>query len=103
MLILKSIKTKKTKIVKLPRLYHSNFEVADRFYNEFIPELKELIAEGRKHGKSAAANEVETEMYIVLNSEMHRWYLGKMDPAEAAKRKEAYEKFRNRYTNTDSE
>ena len=78
--------------------WHGNFEVADRFYNEFIPELRELIEEGRKHGKTTAANQVEEAMNEVLNSEMHKWFLGKMDPEEAAKRKEDFEKFRERYT-----
>jgi len=79
--------------------WHGNFEVAERFYTEFIPELEEVIAEGRKEGKTAAANETEKRMNEILNSDMHKWYLGKLSPEEVAKRKEAAKKFRDRYTN----
>ena len=80
--------------------WHGNYEVAERFYTEFIPELKELIAEARSHGHGGAAAKVESEMNDILNSEMHRWYLGKGDPEEQKKRKEAAAKFRERYTET---
>jgi hypothetical protein len=79
--------------------WHGNFEVAERFYTDFIPELEEVIAEGRKEGKTAAANETEKRMNEILNSEMHKWYLGKLSPEEVARRKEAAKKFRDRYTN----
>ena len=78
--------------------WHGNYEVAERFYVEFIPQLKELIAEGRAHGKGAAASQVEAEMNAVMNSEMHQWFSGKMSPEEREKRKEAAAKFRERYT-----
>jgi len=77
--------------------WHGNFEVADRFYMEFVPEVKELIEEGKKHG-SSAAKEIEKSLDEILNSELHQWFLGKMDPEEARKRKEAAEKFRSRYS-----
>jgi len=79
--------------------WHGNFEVAERFYIDFIPELKELIEEGRHNGHTAAANETEARMNEILNSEMHRWYLGKSSPEEVAKRKEDAKKFRDRYSN----
>ncbi len=78
--------------------WHGNFEVAERFYTEFIPELKELIEEGKKHGNSANALKVEKEMNIIMDSEMHKWFSGKSDAAEVAKRKEDAKKFRERYT-----
>jgi hypothetical protein len=33
-----------------------------------------------------------------LNSEMHKWYLGKEDPAEIKRRQEAAREFRKRYS-----
>ncbi len=78
--------------------WHGNFEVAERFYIEFVPELQELIEAARKNGNSSGANEVEKALEEVLNSEMHKWFLGKIDPEEAAKRKAAAQKFRDRYT-----
>jgi hypothetical protein len=78
--------------------WHGNFEVADRFYMELVPEIEELIAEGKKHGKTAQANKVQALLDEILNSEMHKWFLGKSDPAEVAKRKAASAEFRKRYS-----
>ncbi len=78
--------------------WHGLYEVAERFYMEFIPELKELVEEGKKHGNAAGASRVEKEIEVIMNSEMHKWYSGQMSPEEAAKRKEAAKKFRERYT-----
>ena len=44
--------------------WHGNFEVADRFYMEMVPEVKELIADGNKHGKNAQASKVQTIFLI---------------------------------------
>lgn len=60
--------------------------------------MKELTEEGKKHGKAAAAFEVEQELNAILNSEMHKWFLGKYDAEEMKKRKEAAKKFRERYS-----
>jgi len=78
--------------------WHGNFEVAERMYTEFIPELKEMIMEAKAHGHAAEAQEVETLLTTLLNSEMHQWYIGKMDPEEVQKRKEESAKFRERYS-----
>jgi len=78
--------------------WHGNFEVAERMYTEFIPELKEMIMEAKAHGHAAEAREVETMLTTLLNSEMHQWYIGKMDPEEVKKRKEESAKFRERYS-----
>ena len=67
-------------------------------YTEFIPELKEMILEAKMHGHAAEAREVETLLTTLLNSEMHQWYIGKMDPEEVQKRKEESAKFRERYS-----
>ena len=78
--------------------WHGNFEVAERMYTEFIPEVKELIIEAKAHGNASAANEVEALLTALLDSEMHQWYIGKMDPEDVAKRKEEAAKFRERYS-----
>ena len=80
--------------------WHGTYELARNFYTEMVPELEELIHKGMASGnadKTAAAKALETKLQQVLNSEDHRWYIGKMDPAEAARRKEAAEKFKTRY------
>ncbi|MCP5112492.1 MAG: hydroxylamine oxidoreductase, partial [bacterium] len=77
--------------------WHGFYEVAHRFYMEFVPQLREVIDEGRRHGKGAAAAQVEARLDAILNSDMHKWVLGKMSAGEAAARKKAAEEFRKRY------
>ncbi len=78
--------------------WHGNYEIAERWYMEMVPEIKELIEHGKKSGKAAEAKQVEEALNEILNSELHKWFLGKVDPAEVAKRKEASKKFRERYS-----
>jgi len=78
--------------------WHGNFEVADRFYMEFVPEVEELIEYWKVHGKRKEASEVEKNLQNILNSELHQWFLGKMDPEEMKRRKQAAEEFRQRYS-----
>ncbi len=78
--------------------WHGNFEVAERWYIEMVPEIKEVIAHAKKVGKVKEAREVEAELNKILNSEMHKWYLGKMSAEEVAKRKENSKLYRERYS-----
>jgi len=39
--------------------WHGNFEVAERFYTEFVPEVKELIEKAKTNGKKESAEKVE--------------------------------------------
>lgn len=80
--------------------WHGTFEVAERFYTEYIPQLEELVIEGQTSGdpqKQAAAKALQAKIDEVLNSDDHKWYLDKMDPAEKARRKQAAEEFKARY------
>jgi len=79
--------------------WHGNFELADRFYTELVPEVKETIEKARKKGNLKGANEVEKALDEILNSDLHKWYIGKMSPEEKKKRKEAASEFRKRYSN----
>jgi hypothetical protein len=78
--------------------WHGNFEVAERMYTEFIPEVKELIEDAKKKGMTSQARQVENLLHEMLNSDLHKWYIGKMDPEELKKRKEAAAEFRTRYS-----
>jgi len=78
--------------------WHGNFEVAERFYIEMVPQVMELIDEGRQHGKSAGALKVQRLLDEILNGEMHKWFIGKQDPEELARRKQAAAEFRKRYS-----
>jgi len=77
--------------------WHGMYEVAHRFYMEFVPQLREVIAHGRQTGKSAAAAQVAAKLEETLNSDHHKWFLGKMSAGELAARKAAAEQFKQRY------
>lgn len=80
--------------------WHGNFEVAQRFYTEFVPELRDIIQRGFQSGdglKADAARKLQAELDQVLNSDMHRWFVRKMTPAEREERRKAAEEFKKRY------
>ena len=77
--------------------WHGMYEVAHRFYAEYVPELRELINRNRAGAKAGAARRLEVTLDEVLNSDHHKWFLGKMSAAELAARKAATEEFRQRY------
>lgn len=88
--------------------WHGTYDVAKTFYTHFVPELRELIEEGLKLEEAAktdaaaaakfeAAKKLQAKLHEVLNSDDHKWYLGKLDPEEAARRKKAAEEFKARY------
>ncbi len=77
--------------------WHGMFEVADRFYVEFVPQVRHLIAEGKANGKAAGAREVEALLNEVLNSDWHKWSVGKMSADEKAARQKAQQEFKKRY------
>ena len=80
--------------------WHGTYEIARNFYSEFIPELQELIAHGKTDkdpAKVKAADALDAKLSELLNSENHRWYLNKLDPAEEERRKKAAEEFKGRY------
>lgn len=80
--------------------WHGTYEVSKRFYTEMVPQLKHLIEAniGSADAKKAkTAEELRAKLDEVLNSEDHKWYLGKTDPEVELKRKQELEEFRKRY------
>jgi hypothetical protein len=77
--------------------WHGLYEVAHRFYMEYVPELRELIARNRSGPRGAAARRLDAKLEEVLNSDHHKWFLGKMSAGEIAARKAASEEFKKRY------
>ena len=77
--------------------WHGMYEVAHRFYMEFVPQLREVIDHGRSSGKGAAAAQVARKLDETLNSDHHKWFVGKMSAGELAARKAAAEEFKKRY------
>ena len=79
--------------------WHGMFEVAGRFYMEFVPEVRELLDRGKAAGgaKAAEAREIEKLVAKTLDMAEHKWFIGR-EPAEIkAARKKAAEEFRKRY------
>jgi hypothetical protein len=80
--------------------WHGTYEVAKRFYTEMIPSLEHLAEANVSNAdpaKAQAARILKAKLDEVLNSDNHKWFLGKMDPAEAERRKAAQEQFRAQY------
>lgn len=80
--------------------WHGMYEVARNFYTEMVPELEELIERGKASSdpqRRSAAISLEEGLRDVLESKNHRWYLGKLDPAEAERRRKRAEEFKARY------
>jgi hydroxylamine dehydrogenase len=80
--------------------WHGTYEVAKRFYSQYIPQLRALAERNMLNAdanKANAAKSLQTKIDEVLNSDDHKWYIGKMDPTEAAGRQKAADEFRQRY------
>jgi len=54
--------------------WHGMYEVAERFYMELVPQARELIDEGRRHGRSAGAQKVENVLNEILARPEHSWF-----------------------------
>ena len=81
--------------------WHGTYDIAKNFYTELIPELEEL-AEENMHSddpdRAEKAKALHHKIEEVLNTDDHKWYLGKMDPEENARRKQQQEEFKKRYS-----
>jgi hypothetical protein len=79
--------------------WHGFYEVADRFYVEFISEAREAVEHAKQEGGEVAANAEKIAVMIdeVLNRDEHKWFLNKEDPEVKAARKKAAEEFKKRY------
>jgi nitrate/TMAO reductase-like tetraheme cytochrome c subunit len=80
--------------------WHGMYEVSKHFYSEYVPQLQALIEQFQGNAdadKSKAATALKERLDAILNSDDHKWYLGKMDPEEIAKRKKAAAEFKARY------
>ncbi|NUP94757.1 MAG: hydroxylamine oxidoreductase [Planctomycetaceae bacterium] len=54
--------------------WHGMFEVAERFYMELIPQVRELAEHGREQGKIAEADAVLSVVNEILARPEHQWY-----------------------------
>jgi hypothetical protein len=61
--------------------WHGMYEVAERFYQQLIPQARELAAHADAEGRAAEAGAVREVVDAILNRPEHQWY-------EAAKKHE---------------
>lgn len=54
--------------------WHGMFEVAERFYMEMIPQVREIVEQGREAGLEEEADEVEAFMREILARPEHAWF-----------------------------
>jgi len=73
--------------------WHGMFEVAERFYMELVPEVRELTRAGRARGNAAGAAAVDRVLDDILARPEHRWFEeGAADQMQAIR-----EQMRERY------
>ncbi len=79
--------------------WHGFYEIAERFYQEFLPQAKEIIEHGKAAGGDMAKAAVEVEKMIaeVLDMDDHRWFTGNEPEAVKQARLKALEEFKKRY------
>jgi hypothetical protein len=80
--------------------WHGTYEVGKHFYAKYIPELQKLVKANLKSEdakKVAAAENLQKVLDEVLNSDDHKWYIGKMDAEEQEARRIEIEEFNKRY------
>lgn len=85
--------------------WHGFYEVAERFYMELVPEVREIIVHAKGEGGEKAESAIRVKKLLdeILNSEDHRWFIGKIDPEVKAARKKALDEFKKRYLNLKQE
>ena len=79
--------------------WHGFFEVADRFYMSFIPQVQEILKHAKTEGiNPQAVEEVEALVQKTLEMDEHKWFTGN-EPTEVKEaRKKVQEEFKQRYT-----
>jgi len=80
--------------------WHGTYEIARNFYTHLLPELRHLIEKARSSGefnKGQAADRLEKTIDEVLNTDNHKWFLGKMSPKQQAIRKKATADFKAQF------
>jgi formate-dependent nitrite reductase cytochrome c552 subunit len=81
--------------------WHGTYEIAKHFYSKYVPELREVVEKNQNStdpAKKEAAAKLHKLLEDTLNSDNHKWYLGKMDAAEKARREQQVKDFQQRYS-----
>jgi hypothetical protein len=62
--------------------WHGMYEVAERFYQQLIPQAREIIHEAAKNGKASQAKATEATIDAILARPEHRWFEGEAPQVE---------------------
>ena len=78
--------------------WHGMYEVAHRFYMEWVPSIKEIVEKAEKAGKHKEAKVIKDYLdNEIMTLDGHEWFVGKMPKALAEQRKKDREAFNGRY------
>jgi hypothetical protein len=64
--------------------WHGMYEVAERFYQELIPEAREIADHARESGNAAGADAVEKTINDILARPEHQWFEQQLKPKETS-------------------
>ena len=76
--------------------WHGMYEVAERFYMEFIPQAREMAEHAKKHGNADGAKAVDELIEKILNRPEHKWYEKETKKRKVAGKKDAEAKKGNK-------
>lgn len=68
--------------------WHGMYEVAERFYQELIPQAREIAAHAEEEGKADAAEAARTVIDEILARPEHQWFEQAKKEKEAAEAKQ---------------
>ncbi len=78
--------------------WHGFYEIAERFYMEFIPQVNEILEHAKAEGiNPTAVAEVEALIKKTFEMDEHKWFTGDVSAEDKAARKKAREEFKKRY------
>ncbi len=78
--------------------WHGMYEVAHRFYMEWVPNIKEIIEKAEKAGKHKEAKVIKNYLdNEIMTLDGHEWFVGKMPKQLEDQRKKERDSFNQRY------
>lgn len=76
--------------------WHGMFEVADRWYVHFIPQVREIVKKAREAGKVQAADAASALVEKIMARPEHAWFQGGMDTQYDEIRKQMEQRYGNK-------
>ena len=69
--------------------WHGMYEVAERFYQELIPQAREIAEHAAEEGNEEAAEKVEATIEEILARPEHKWFQEEKSLEETAEESDA--------------